>query len=432
MRKGKVVRHIFRVWRHEAGNVAMMFGLAIVPLIGIAGGAVDLARRSHIEAELQDAVDVAALAAARTIQAASLSGGGSWAERQAQAAAAGLTMFRSNFVAGDGLPAPVPVIDVSGRTVRITADFDMPTSLLAVIGIRSLVANVAAEVVIPDMMDIEIALVLDYSGSMQDNDKYIRMTSAAQDFIARVGSERGHRAKVGIVPFSQYVLATIRGGDLRGVAAADAQDSITACLSNRDYPYSTSGETPYPAISASRWPGIEVAADEHDENACSDYVDGSLQVRGLTDDFSGLSSALSAMHPTGLTNIALASEIGWHVLTPEPPFETAVASTQDHPVLKVLVLLTDGRQTVEAMGPSGAVSVEAANEGTLELCDNMEQGGIRVFTIAYDLEEDAAARALLTACASADGAFHEATTSDISEIFDEIFEQIAKSVWLSG
>jgi hypothetical protein len=62
----------------------------------------------------------------------------------------------------------------------------------------------------------------------------------------------------------------------------------------------------------------------------------------------------------------------------------------------------------------------------------MESAGIRVITIAYDLEDDAAARALLTACASQDGLFREATTSDISDVFDEIFEQIAASVWLSG
>ena len=49
-----------------------------------------------------------------------------------------------------------------------------------------------------------------------------------------------------------------------------------------------------------------------------------------------------------------------------------------------------------------------------------------------DLEDDAAARSLLTACASADGLFREASTSDIEEIFDEIFEEIAGSVWLSG
>jgi hypothetical protein len=61
----------------------------------------------------------------------------------------------------------------------------------------------------------------------------------------------------------------------------------------------------------------------------------------------------------------------------------------------------------------------------------MEAAGLRVFTIAYDLD-DAAARTLLTECASANGGFHEANTTDISQIFEDIYQQIVESVWLSG
>jgi Flp pilus assembly protein TadG len=426
LRKGKVVRHIFRNWRNEAGNVAMMFGLAIIPILGLAGGAVDLSRRASVEGQLQASADVAALAAARAIQSGQYSSGDDWEERRAAAAATGARMFETNFAARVEGISPDPDVDVGQFKVSVAADVDVPTSLLTVLGIRSFKAKAFAEVAIPSAVQIEIALVLDYSGSMQENDKYVRMTSAAQEFIDKIATERRTTTKVGIVPFSEYVLATVHGRDVRGTPLADSGDSVTACLLNRDHPYSANGETPYPAVEASRWPAVATGDAE-----CQPYVNGSLKVFDLSDDFTGLANALSDMRPTGLTNIALATEMGWHLLSPEEPFDTAVSPTEDRPVMKVVILLTDGMQTVEAMGPSGDVSVAAANEGTLELCNNMEAAGLRVFTIAYDLD-DAAARTLLTECASANGAFREANTTDIAQIFEDIYRQIAESVWLSG
>jgi Mg-chelatase subunit ChlD len=378
-----------------------------------------------VEGQLQAAADVAALAAARTVQSGSLSDS-DWDDRRAQAVAAARRMFDTNFATHDAGPAPQPDVQVDEGKVRVSADVNVPTSLLTVLGIRGLKAKAFAEVAIPGAVQIEIAMVLDYSGSMRDNDKYVRMTAAAQEFIAKIVAERRATTKVGIVPFSEYVLATVQGSDMRGTPLADAGDSVTACLLNRDYPYSTNGETPYAGIGASRWPAMSADSAE-----CQPYVNGSLNVFDLSDDFTGLTNALSAMRPTGLTNIALATEMGWHLLSPEEPFDSAATPTSDQPVMKVVILLTDGMQTVEGMGPSGGVSIEAVNEGTVELCNNMESAGLRVFTIAYDLD-DPAARNLLTQCASSNGAFREADTTDVSQIFEDIYRQISESVWLSG
>jgi hypothetical protein len=118
------------------------------------------------------------------------------------------------------------------------------------------------------------------------------------------------------------------------------------------------------------------------------------------------------------------------VLSPGAPFETA-RDFKEKNLEKVLILLTDGMQTMEAMGPSGDISTEAADEVTAELCDNMTDSRIRVFTIAYDIEEERV-RELLSGCASTPANFHEATgAEDISGVFEAIYQQIADSVWLS-
>jgi hypothetical protein len=251
------------------------------------------------------------------------------------------------------------------------------------------------------------------------------MTAAARDFITKVATDRGDRSKVGIVPFSEYVHATVPGGMIRGTPAGDANTPMTTCLLNRDYPYSAGDSTPSSSIDASRWPQVELS-----DPKCQEYADGNLAVRDLTNDFTSLGDALSDMEPTGLTNIALASEMGFHMLAPNRPFETARDFSDAH-LQKVLVLLTDGMQTVSAMGPSGDVSTLAADETTAEVCANAKAEGIRIFTIAYDINEERI-RDLLSGCASSPASYFEpAGVAGIDDVFEEIYAQIAESAWLS-
>jgi hypothetical protein len=212
---------------------------------------------------------------------------------------------------------------------------------------------------------------------------------------------------------------------IRGTAADDANVPMTTCLLNRDYPYSAGDSTPSSSIDESRWPQVDLS-----DPKCQAYADGNLAVRDLTNDFSSLTEALADMRPTGLTNIALASEMGLHVLAPNRPFETARDFSEDN-LEKVLILLTDGMQTVSAMGPSGNVSTLDADETTAEVCEAAKAEGIRLFTIAYDIDEQRI-RDLLSGCASSPASYFEpAGVSGIDDVFEEIYAQIAESAWLS-
>jgi hypothetical protein len=73
-----------------------------------------------------------------------------------------------------------------------SANVEVGTSFLSVIGIDALAAPGFAEVNIPEMLLVEIAMVLDYSGSMREYNKYVRMTSAAQAFIDALRGSRRH------------------------------------------------------------------------------------------------------------------------------------------------------------------------------------------------------------------------------------------------
>lgn len=413
-------------WRNERGNTAIIFGLAVIPLLALGGGAVDFAQRARVRGELQSASDTAALAAARLVQTEQMQRDSNWEtnweaiRRRAEATARNLLA-----AAVKGATAPTFNIDISEEGVTIAAQYDMKTSFLGVIGMNTLPAQTLATVKLPDPILVEIALVLDYSGSMNDDDKYIRMTAAAQDFIAKISAARADRTKIGIVPFSEYVHATVPGGMIRGTPAGDANTPMTTCLLNRDYPYAATDSTPVTTIAGSRWPQVDLS-----DPKCQAYSNGNLAVRDLSSDFSDVSDALSDMRPTGLTNISLASEMGFHMLAPSRPFETA-RDFSDTALRKIMILLTDGMQTVPAQGPSGNTSTLDADETTAEVCTNAKAEGIVLFTIAYDIHEQRI-RDLLSGCASGPTAYFEPSgVSGIDEVFEEIYSQISESAWIS-
>lgn len=427
-----------RLWRNQAGNTAIIFGLAIIPLVALGGGIVDFAHRAQVRGELQAAADTAAIAAARVLQLGALARDADQAALRTEAISEATKILNAALAKYGGAEGANVNVSIDGETIQISTQFDVDTSFLGVIGINELNANAVAQVSLPDPILVEIAMVLDYSGSMRDADKYVRMTSAARAFIDKVKRDRASTSKIGIVPFSEYVYTPMSTSYIRDTGSGyhDHGDdgggwggwgggpsgTVTTCLLNRDYPYSATDETPSSGLPASQWA-------EGDDGKCDDYATANLRVRDLTDDFDGLSAALSTMEPVGLTNISLATEMGWHMLTPARPFEAARDFSDDN-VEKIIILLTDGMQTVPAMGPSGDISTDAADETTAELCENAKDAGIRIFSIAYDVD-DPGVEGLLLGCATSAASYFDARVSDIDNVFDEIYAQIQESVWLS-
>ena len=95
------------------------------------------------------------------------------------------------------------------------------------------------------------------------------------------------------------------------------------------------------------------------------------------------------MEPYNLTHISLGMEWGYHLLSPGVPYTSGV-SFDDDETLKAVVLLTDGRQTMDGWGPGNVTyerSVEHAEFNLVALCQNMKADGIRVITVSFDLAD---------------------------------------------
>lgn len=423
--RGRSVSLIRSLAADQRGNTAIIFGLAIVPLVALGGGAVDFSRRADVRVEMQNAADSAAIAAARVLQSGEMTRDEDREALEDRAEAAARALFNAA-LANSSVDGEIsPDVRFADGRVAVSASTSIDTAFLTVIGMDELPATVTSEVDLPPPILVEIAMVLDYSKSMEDDDKYLRMTDAATTFVNRAARDRGDRTQIGIVPFSEYVYADMRGSHIRDTSPVDANLTMSACLLNRDYPYAATDEAPFPAVPASRWQQADPASA-----GCQAYDAGNLKVRDLSDDFRGVAEALAGMRPTGLTNIALATEIGFHMLSPEQPFDQA-RPFSDANLEKVMIVLTDGVQTVSAFGPGGETSTVAADAVTAEVCDNAAAAGIEVFTIAYDIRDERV-RSLLADCATGvDNYFEPDDAADIAAVFDAIYSQIAESVWVS-
>lgn len=198
------IRNIRDLARDDRGNVAMMVAISIVPLALGAMGALDLTHRMTAKVELQDALDAAALAAARNVASdpVQLQQVGAQVLAQNLAGAQDVTNVTGSFTFGTG---GAVVASASGSVAPMLAGFSGST------GPNIIASN---QVVRANSL-LEVALVLDNTGSMNQSlnkgtSKISELKSAASSFVdimskAAAQSVTANAVRVSMVPFSDTV-----------------------------------------------------------------------------------------------------------------------------------------------------------------------------------------------------------------------------------
>jgi Flp pilus assembly protein TadG len=114
----------------EGGNIAIIFALALIPVMTGVGAALDYARANSAKTMIQMALDAAVLAGARD-------GSSNWG-------AVATNVFTSN-LASKNLTAPTPSFTTSGNTTYAgSATATIYTSLLGIVGINTLNVNASS------------------------------------------------------------------------------------------------------------------------------------------------------------------------------------------------------------------------------------------------------------------------------------------------
>jgi Flp pilus assembly protein TadG len=145
--------------RSTRANVAMIFGLALVPLTVAAGTGLDLARGMLVHSQLIQALDAAALAV-----------GGTPGLNATQMKTLAQQYFNANYTVDSsfGTPTQVNVVQV-GQSVVVSCTDSMPTVLMSVVGYKKLTI-LASSNVVWGQQKLWVSLVLDNTGSMTQAD----------------------------------------------------------------------------------------------------------------------------------------------------------------------------------------------------------------------------------------------------------------------
>jgi len=154
----RLVRPFRRFIGNDRGNLSLILGLSILPLMVCAGAAVDLERGVNARTNLQAAVDTATLYAA------------AYSSNTTGATAATMTTLSKPYLtqnyedAGDAAVMSYSIVD-NGNSITGTATIKYTTYFMAVAGYTSMTLT-ASSTVQKSGINLEVALVVDNTNSM--------------------------------------------------------------------------------------------------------------------------------------------------------------------------------------------------------------------------------------------------------------------------
>ncbi len=215
-----------RLLRDEAGNTIAIMAAAVVPVIGLVGGGVDMSRIYLVKTRLQAACDAGSLMGRRVMN------GGNWGDNNGKANTEANNMFAANFETGAYGTTNLTrsFSETSPGVVSGTASVRVPMALMQVLGTshRDISVTCTSELNIPAT---DVMFVLDTTGSMADpapgssDSKIVGLRLAASCFYETLSKENitsvtaaqcgetsdpegasgGNRLRFGFVPYSQSV-----------------------------------------------------------------------------------------------------------------------------------------------------------------------------------------------------------------------------------
>lgn len=434
-----------RLIKEDGGNIAVSFALVLLPLMMLAGFAIEFGRHQAHERQASAALDSTVLAVARERQ---LNGG----------TQASLTQFAQNFFNANNPPVngaqfqPLK-LSLAQNEVILQVEGIMPSGLLSLVGADHMDIFAEAGAVASERSQMELILALDVSGSMA-GDPIVALRKAANILVDQVIKPGNNDIRIGIVPFNNYVNVGLANRDAAWIDVPDNTSTIVeVCPVNeaasidagctfervceeldvenascrtqitcpagvelvRDACFERTNELVWLGCVGSR----ERPLNTQDRNFGSDPAVGVLmdpdaecfeenQVLELTSSASVIRKAIEQLRPAGRTYMAPGMAWSLRALSSENPFTTARLSNTRND--QVVVLLTDGANTRsfdEQDGNHESTDIDEAIDDMLAACEEVKAASIEVYTINFAID-DKDTEALLAACATSEDHVFEA------------------------
>lgn len=403
-RKGAAVRWLAVFGRDRRGVTALTFAVSAMVLLAAVFAAIDAARFSAAKVELQDALDAAVLAAAATNS-----------DDQATITRVGSSYMAAQLANNGDMQNMKVTFTLTDKTMTGVATAEVDPIFMDLFTNSLVHLGASSEVQRGKDQTLELALVLDTTGSMAGN-KISTLKQAAKSLVTKLstGAPAG-AVKVGVVPFATYVNMGVasRNQAWANVPADQGSSKFKGCYGSPPYPQNVRDSD-----SGRRYPGFL-------NLTCS------KQVTPLTGSASTVTSAIDALSASGNTYIPAGLAWGFNMLSPQAPITDAAAYDTTGPnrkPRKALLLMTDGANTAlmrvngdhEGTPSYGARAVQT-DTYTSELCANIKAQKIEIYAVAFDIGSDTVARNLVKSCATDSTHFYDAANSaDLIAAFDAI------------
>jgi Flp pilus assembly protein TadG len=197
------IRHAIRRLRDDdRGNIAVLFAVALLPILAFVGAAVDYSRANAARSSMQGALDSTALMLSRDLAEGTITTADLTSKAQAY--------FTALYTSTD---AKNPTVTVSyapntstGSNILMTASASINTDFMKIAGFPTMDFSTNATATWGNTR-MRVAMVLDNTGSMDQNGKMSAMQSAAKDMIDTLSTYNKQTGDVyiSIVPFAKDV-----------------------------------------------------------------------------------------------------------------------------------------------------------------------------------------------------------------------------------
>ena len=446
-------RFLDRLRRDQRGNIAVIFAIALLPLIGFMGAAIDYSRANNARTAMQSALDSVALMVSKDLTQGLIT----TSDVDAKAKAYFTALYTNKDAQSISVSATyTPGTTSSGTTILVTGSGSIPTDFMTVVGFPPTMGFSASSTATWGASLLRVALVLDNTGSMTQYNKIGALKTAAQNLVTQLSAlaKNDGDVYISVVPFEIDVnvgksnvgaswlrwdswdpanypnawapwqtycnngnwmtKAQCQGHNYTWNHTANISDTSqwNGCVTDRDQSYDVNATAPSSQAT-------NFIADQ--DQSCP-----VAPILPLTYNWTNVKATINSMTAQGATNQTIGLQWGWLSLLQQAPLNapaesTAAGTSYQH----IIVLFTDGLNTGDRWYGDFSHQSSQVDTRMATLCTNIKNSGVTIFTVQIDTD-GAGQSAVLPACASGPGNFFMLTDpSQIAAAFAQIGTSIA-------
>jgi Flp pilus assembly protein TadG len=441
------------------GNIAILFGIAVIPIISFVGAAVDYTRAVAARSSMQAALDSTALMLAKDLTEGTIN----TSQISAKADEYFRALYTNNEAKSLAITASYTQNSGNGSTILVNGSGNIETGFMRVVGFPTMDFKTSSTSAWGNVR-MRVAMALDVTGSMSSSGKMAAMQTAAKSLVDQLSvlAKSPGDIYISLVPFAKDVnlgtsfvnetwmdwsvwdsqsytntWGTCSNSNYTSRSSCKSNNKTwtpdrskwTGCVTDRTQDYDTKNTTPTSTNAPTMAVPEEYVATDWNGNVTERYCrTGNNPYVGkivpLSYDWSSLKTAIDALQPTGNTNQGIGLAWGWLTLGHSAPFNAPAKDTANYTYKEAIILLSDGLNT-QNRWYSNASQIDARQK---ILCANAKTApnNITIYTVQVDTGGDGESAVLKECASGSDKFYHITDPSQTVSAFNSIGQSLAK------